>query len=439
MLCLERGATFCGAWRRLQDAQAWSKIEAESHRDNKRFQYQKAGEMGLEPNALAAHLVATAHEAGFDVVGIAPVTPAATFDRYQAWLEKGYHGEMGYLSRPDAVAKRRDPALILPGVQSVISVGANYHTYPLPAELREDRSRGIIASYAWGDDYHCMLMARLSRLTEILAREFGTRVAYTAHLDTGPILERDLAARCGLGFIGKNTNLIQPGFGSWLFLGELLVAVILPQTVSVRSERGNGLARGAWGACGQCTRCLEACPTGALVAPYMLDARRCVSYLTIELKGPIPLELRPLLANRIFGCDICQEVCPWNRRSARETTETACEPRVDSVAPRLLDLLDLDDEGFRRRFQGTAMLRAKRRGLLRNVCVGLGNWGEPTAVPSLVRCLADPEPLIRGHAAWALGRIGTQEATDALGRAQGDETDDWVRDEMRRACLQSWL
>jgi len=243
------------------------------------------------------------------------------------------------------------------------------------------------------------------------------------------LLEREIAACAGLGFVGKNTSLIHPRRGSWLFLGELLLPVEIPT---------DGLLGGTAplshkASCGRCTRCLDACPTNAFVAPYTLDARRCISYLTIELKGPIPRELRAMMGNRVFGCDVCQEVCPWNRRFARPTTEVAFLLQTGAVAPHLLDLIALDDQGFQRRFRGSPVKRAKRRGLLRNVAVALGNWGHPVAVPALARALNDAEPLIRGHAAWALGRIATGVARRALGKALTAETDDWVREELRLA------
>jgi len=223
--------------------------------------------------------------------------------------------------------------------------------------------------------------------------------------------------------VGKNTTLIRPRLGSWFFLGELLLAVELEPLVRAPAR----------GTCGQCTRCLDACPTGALVAPYTLDARLCISYLTIELKGPIPGELRPLMGNRIFGCDICQEVCPWNRRFARPTRETAFRPDLEIVAPRLLDLLALDDEGFRRHLSGSPIKRAKRRGLLRNAAVAAGNWGDPAAVPALAALLGDHEALIRGHAAWALGAVGTPAARRALAGRRPEEAEDWVRAEIDAA------
>ena len=246
-------------------------------------------------------------------------------------------------------------------------------------------------------------------------------VTYRAYVDTGPILERDLAVRGGLGFVGKNTNLIHPQLGSWLFLGELLLAVELPATKPNPDQ----------GTCGGCTRCLDACPTGALVAPYVLDARRCISYLTIELKGVIPRGLRPLLGNRIFGCDICQEVCPWNRRFARPTLEPAFQPRPDALAPHLLDLLSLDASDFRHRYRASPVRRAKRRGLLRNAAVAMGNWGDHSTVAPLTRALGDDEPLVRGHVAWALGRIACSQAQSVLAEALTIETDPWVREEIR--------
>lgn len=378
---------------------------------------------------LAERIEAQAHELGFDLAGIAPAGPMATALRYQAWLEAGYHGQMAFLARPEAVARRGDLARILPGVRSVATVGVNYHTIPLPAELRDDPSRGIMASYAWGEDYHDVLVPRLRELGAFVEAETSEPVVYRAYVDTGPLPEREIAARAGLGFVGKNTNLIHPRLGSWLFLGELLLTVeIVPG-----SAVGDLAQPPQKGACGRCTRCLDACPTRAFVAPYVLDARRCISYLTIELKGPIPRQLRPLMGNHVFGCDICQEVCPWNRRFARPAAEPAFRSRPGAMAPRLLDLITLDDEGFRQRFRGSAVKRAKRRGLLRNVAVALGNWGDPVAVPALARALNDTESLIRGHAAWALGRIATGEARRALKQALATETDEWVGDELRLA------
>jgi epoxyqueuosine reductase len=361
-----------------------------------------------------------ARRLGFDVVGIARASAATTIGQYEAWLASGYHAGMAYLARPDSVAKRRDPAGVLPGAQSVVTVGANYHTIPLPAGYRDDPARGVVASYAWGDDYHDVMLPRLRELGAFVEAETGGPVAHRAYVDTGPLLEREFAAQAGSGFFGKNTNLIDPRLGSWLFLGELLVTAAIPADDPPIRQ----------GTCGQCTRCLDACPTQALVAPYVLDARRCISYLTIELKGAIPRDLRPLMGNRIFGCDICQEVCPWNRRFAQPATEPAFQARETTIAPQLLDLMALDDEGFRQRFRASPVKRAKRRGLLRNVAVAMGNWSDEATVPALSRALEDAEPLIRGHAAWALGRIGGDAGQQALDRALRAEPDPWVREEL---------
>jgi epoxyqueuosine reductase len=423
----------------------------------------KAEQIGMRDGqeALEKRIAAHAHGLGFDLMAITPVALPAHVDRYHDWLDKGHHGGMAYLAHPEALARRADPKRILPGVRSVLAVAVNYHTRPLPPELRDDPERGVVASYAWGDDYHDLLMPRLDQLAAFIEAEMGEAFAYRSYVDTGPILERDLAARAGLGFVGKNTNLIHPCLGSWLFLGELLLAVELPPIVSERRIlngpcagevvgvsgfrsaeprsvlalriRGTAHHGRAAGTCAGCTRCLDACPTNALAAPYVLDARRCLSYLTIELKGPIPRDLRPLLGNRVFGCDICQEVCPWNRRFARPTSESGFQPRPGAIAPRLLDLMTLDDEGFRRRFQGSPVKRAKRRGLLRNVAVALGNGGDPAAIPALVAALHEPEPLIRGHAAWALGRFGRGEVRRTLEAALSVEEEEWVRGEIVRA------
>lgn len=332
---------------------------------------------------------------GFDLAGIAPAYPAPHLDLYRAWLSHGYHGEMGYLARPDRVERRKDPAKILPGARSILCVGLNYYPGPLPATIERDPSRGLISNYAWGADYHDLMLPRLEELAAFITAEAGRKVACRAYVDTGPVLERAYAVEAGLGFIGKNTSLIHPKMGSWLFLGVILLDIALEPAAEKVSA-----------SCGSCTRCLDACPTGALVAPYVLDARRCISYLTIELKGPIPRELRPLMGNRIYGCDVCQAVCPW-QRFAKPTSEALFRPgEPDRAAPLLLDLMALDEEEFHRRYEGAPIFRTGRGRLLRNVAVALGNWGDERAIPALALALADAEPLVREHAAWALDRIG---------------------------------
>ncbi len=375
---------------------------------------------------LADQITSRAHELGFDLVGIRPAHPLSNAGHFTNWLATGYHGEMAYLARPDAIAKRQDLSLTLPGVRSAVVVAINYYSIDPTPGLHPDPSQGIIARYAWGDDYHDLLVPRLRQLGAFIQAEASRPVAYRAYADTGPILERDLAVGAGLGFIGKNTSLIHPRLGSWLSLGELLLTLDLPPVAASSDSALDGT-------CGNCSRCLDNCPTAALVAPYIVDARRCISYLTIELKGPIPRELRPLVSNRIFGCDICQQVCPWNRRFAQPTGEAAFRPRPGLVAPELLDLMTLDDAGFRARFARSPVERAKRRGLLRNVAVALGNWGDPAAIPALSNALRDPEPLIRGHAAWALGRIAAPEARRHLEQALATEPDEWVREELTNA------
>jgi epoxyqueuosine reductase len=380
----------------------------------------------------AEQIAAKAHQLGFDLFGWTTTT-SYPLERYHSWLEEGYQGAMGYLARPDAVAKRADLTQVLPEVSTVFTVGCNYHTQPLPAALANDPARGILSSYAWGDDYHDILLPRLRELGDFVEETSGQVLDSRAYVDTGPLLERTIAARAGNGFIGKNTNLIHPRWGSWLFLGELLLAGPLEGVSPAPAEELAPL-----GTCGRCTRCLDACPTGALVAPHILDARLCISYLTIELKGAIPHRLRPLVGNRIFGCDVCQEVCPWNKRFARLSQDPAFQPRPGNIAPQLLELMALDDEAFRQRFQASPVKRAKRRGLLRNVAVALGNWGNRAAVPELTRALHDAEPLVRGHAAWALGRIGTDDAQAALVAALAREADEGVWTELEQALDSQW-
>jgi epoxyqueuosine reductase len=274
---------------------------------------------------------------------------------------------------------------------------------------------------------------KLESLALFLASEAGQSVAWRAFVDSGPIIERALAARAGMGFVGNNTCLIGYRLGSWLLLGELFLAIDLPPSSSFLGQPQPTSPGAPRVTCGHCTRCLEACPTGALVAPHILDARRCISYLTIELKGPVPRELRPLLGNRVFGCDICQEVCPWNKRFSRPTSEPAFTPVGDSAAPPLLELLALDEAAFAQRFRNSPVARAKRRGLLRNVAIAVGNWGDPGTLPFLVRALHDAEPLVRGHVAWALGRLATPRARQALESALDSESDPMVTTEAQLA------
>jgi epoxyqueuosine reductase len=366
-----------------------------------------------------------AYELGFDLIGVAPAKRAPHADAYASWVESGFAATMGYMTRD--VARRQDPRQIVPGACSVIVVGLSYFVANPPADLWNDPSRGRIARYAWGVDYHEVMTPRLRQLAEFIAGETRREVQSRLYVDTGPVLERDFAAEAGLGFIGKNTCLINPMIGSFLFLGEILVDLELDfdepasgsgASIGFEARRGPATKEGRdyhlepsptsarrVGTCAACTRCLEACPTRAFPAPYILNSNRCISYLTIELKDSIPLDLRPLIGNWIFGCDVCQSVCPWPRRFSRPTRWEFLDNDPERVAPRLLDLISLSDDEFRARFRQTPLWRAKRRGLLRNVAVALGNWGDPQAIPALRHALTDHEPIIRQHAAWALAQI----------------------------------
>ncbi|MGH7546314.1 MAG: tRNA epoxyqueuosine(34) reductase QueG [Gemmatimonadota bacterium] len=364
---------------------------------------------------LTARLKQRAEHLGFDLVGVTSADPPPHADHYREWLARGYGGEMSYLAREDAVRRRVEPRGVLPNARSVLAVALNYHLDddgPV-----DDPARAVFARYARGDDYHAVFEEKLGALAAFLEESGGRAKCY---VDYGPVLERDLAQRAGLGWIGKNTVLIHPEIGSYLFLGEIFTDLALEPDPPFTADR-----------CGTCTRCIEACPTGAIRGPRELDARLCISYLTIELHGPIPRELRALIGNRVFGCDICQEVCPWNRY-VPETSEERFKPR-EVPGPELVELMGLTEEAFERRFAGSAITRAKRGGLLRNVAVALGNWGSDEAVPALRRALDDADPLVRGHAAWALGRIGAAEAWGALALRLRVENDDWVQEELAEA------
>jgi epoxyqueuosine reductase len=365
-----------------------------------------------------------AYELGFDLIGVAPAKRAPHADAYASWVESGYAATMGYMAR--GLARRQDPRQVVPGARSVMVVGLSYFVANPPADLWNDPSRGRIARYAWGVDYHEVMAPRLRQLAGFIASETRREVRSRLYVDTGPVLERDFAAEAGLGFVGKNTCLINPTMGSFLFLGEILVDLELDYdepafdsgaSIGFKARRRPATSGGKddletypisarrVGTCGACSRCLEACPTRAFPAPYILDSNRCISYLTIELKGSISLDLRPLIGNWVFGCDVCQSVCPWPRRFSQPARLKFLNYDPERVAPKLLDLISLSDDEFRARFRQTPIWRAKRRGLLRNVAVALGNWGDPQAIPALRRALTDHEPIIREHAAWALAQI----------------------------------
>jgi epoxyqueuosine reductase len=321
-------------------------------------------------------------------VGFASAEPHEHRARAAAWIAEGRHGTMRWMARQ--TERRGDPSSLLPGAKTVISVAATYYRGDWPAP--DGAPRGAVARYAWGRDYHKRMKRRLVRLGRTLPA-LVPGAGWTTAVDARPFLDRAFAERAGVGWIGKNTNLIRKRAGSWCFLGAIVTDIALPPDAPARNY------------CGTCVRCISACPTGAITAPYRLDARRCISYLTIEHDGPIPLEMRPLIGTRIFGCDDCQEVCPWNRFAVPSADPDFAE-RPDQQAPELIPLLGLDGPAFRKRFEGTALLRAGRDRFVRNVAVALGNAGDPRAIPALERAAAhDTNPHVREHAAWALARL----------------------------------
>ncbi|MBI4544784.1 MAG: tRNA epoxyqueuosine(34) reductase QueG [Gemmatimonadetes bacterium] len=430
--------------------------------------------------SLTARLKKQAKRLGFDLAGIAPLHQSDHAAFLQQWLAAGRNGQMAYLARPDAVARRLDPRRAWPELRSALVVGLNYYPDDRAAQGEEpERQRGdtetragdaasygIVARYSRGRDYHKVLKQKLLALLAWLEGEVGRELpAARAYVDTGPVLERELARRAGLGWFGRNTMLIHPRRGSYFFLGTLLLELELEPDAPFEADH-----------CGRCNACVEACPTGALLgrdaagAP-VIDARRCISYLTIELRGPIPRELRPLVGDRIFGCDICQEACPFNgpkfvkltrepelrASSGSETDRDRGRDRGRRVptvgtgsgtvagtgqgrfqvpgtdGPRLVELMAMSQAEWEDYSRGSAFRRAKRAGFLRNVAVALGNWGSPEAVPVLVKALQDEEPLVRGHAVWALGRIRSPGALRALQQLRSVERDGLVLEELQSA------
>ncbi len=363
-----------------------------------------------------------ARRLGFHLVGVTlPVAPPH-YTTYEGWITAGLHGEMAYLETDQNRARRADPRQILPTCASILVLGIRYPP-PQDHETPSDppTPRGRLANYAWSDDYHNVLPPLLKSLVQFIEAQVGP-VPNRYYTDTGPILERDLAQHAGLGWIGKNTCLIHPRQGSYFLLAEILLGLPLDPDPPFTTDH-----------CGTCTRCLDACPTQCILPNRTLDATRCISYLTIELKGPIPLDLRPQMGNWVFGCDICQEVCPWNVRFAAPVDVSVFPPRPEIPVPDLCAELHLTPERFNQKFKGSPVKRAKRRGYLRNVAVALGNAGDPSALPALIHSLHDPEPLIRAHAAWALGQIGGEEAAQALITAAQTDLSPDVRAEISLA------
>lgn len=348
-------------------------------------------------------------ELGFALCGITTPDPPPHFAIFQAWLESGRQGGMAYLESARARSARGQPQKLLASCRSILVLAA---PYPAPSPPRPDPMAGRLASYAQGNDYHDVLLPKLKALVGFVEEQLGRTLDFRAYTDSGPILERDLAQRAGLGWIGKNTLLIHPQYGSFFFLAEILIDLLLPPDEPFEADR-----------CGTCTRCLQACPTQCILPDRTLDARRCLSYLTIEWKGPLPAELREPLGNWVFGCDVCQEVCPWNQRAQSPSPDAHFLPRGHFPITDLARELALDEIQAAERFRGSPLRRTQREGYRRNVAVALGNSRQPAAVPALSQALRDPLPLIRQHAAWALGRIASAHAQQALAQALPEEGD----------------
>src|SRR5690349_3057093 len=349
-----------------------------------------------------AQIVTLARESGFDLCRFARADAPEHALQFREWLDRGEGGEMNYLARN--AKKRCDPQQVLPKAKTVIVLALNYFqgkgvdpveagvspAKPLSAaDTAATTVTGRIARYAWGVDYHQLIEKKLAMLDDFLRRYGGAQKCY---VDSGPMLERDHAAAAGVGWHGKSTMLLNRELGTWFFLAEILTTLEFAPDPPQKNY------------CGRCTRCIDACPTGAITAPHQVDARLCISYLTIELKASIPVELRSLIGDRIYGCDDCLDACPWNR-FARASRETAFAMRPEIAAMKLRDYLSLDEEKFRRLFRNSPIKRTKRRGLLRNVCVALGNVGTKDDLPALEKAVAEAEPLIAEHAQWAIGRI----------------------------------
>jgi epoxyqueuosine reductase len=358
---------------------------------------------------------AAARRLGFELCGFAPLGSPPHADFVRRWLDDGNAAGMDYIGR--GLEKRLDPRLIMPAVRSVITVGYRYLPPPKPTVEWRQQLRGRIAAYALGPDYHDTVAETLRRLAAYVSELPGGAIS-RVYVDTGPILEREWAAAGGLGWFGRNTNLLHPAHGSWFFLGEILSSLEFTPEPALPDR------------CGTCTRCLALCPTEALRPGFLLDARLCISYLTIEHRGAIPPSLRPRMENWIFGCDVCQEVCPWNERLARRDGV----PDSQALTPYLPELLLLSEDEFRGRFRGSAFRRARREGLARNVAVALGNTGNPAAVQALSQALQnDASALVRAHAAWALGVIQDRSARRALESARSGEPHRAVRCEITAA------
>lgn len=410
-----------------------------------------------------------AEQLGFDYCKILPISQSVHIDFFKKWIESGRAGDMKYLERN--IDKRENPKLLSDddSYNSIIVLGVNYFQFQLSKEILNDPSRGIIASYAWGDDYHEIIRPLLYELDGFICSITGRKKMGKCLVDTGPVLERSWAHTSGLGFIGKNCCVINPSDGSWMFLSTILIPEVLEYDEKIKNIFEKNISAedilagieksdliGKWnlvvreksqpGTCGKCTRCMNACPTNAFIGPFHLNPLRCISYWTIESKDYIPKELRNLFGNRIFGCDICQEVCPWNSNlEPRTPSLKQLTAYTNRTAPQLIEGFNknnpywLDQDAFSLHFSKSPVKRAKRIGMLRNVCIALGNWANPYTVDQLAIALSDIDPLPRGHAAWALGQIlrkhNSESAMKLLMKRVEVEDDNEVRKELSEALM----
>ena len=364
-------------------------------------------------------LKAQALALGFDAVGVAKVAPLAALARYEAWLAAGRHGDMRWLANAKHRERRAEPARLVPGIRSVLCVAL---CHPPTVDAARDARLGRIARYAAGEDYHRVMKDKLGALERWIRTELFPGSGSLWYSDTGAILERGWAEQAGLGWVGKHSGLLSQALGSWFVLGEVLMDRELDADVPLAREH-----------CGTCVRCIDACPTRAIVAPYQVDARRCISYLTIELRGAIPRELRPLVGEWIFGCDLCLDACPWNRFAPQAREARLHARNLDGWT--LAGFLALDETAFRNLFAASPIRRADREGFVRNVCVALGNRADGESVPALARTLErDPSPIVRAHAAWALGRIAAVAADPAARAAAGAGAGAAARAALERAA-----
>ena len=367
-----------------------------------------------EKREALANLKSFAESLGFDGFGVTSPQLGIAEKRFVHWLDAGYDGEMSYIKRGED--KRKNPDLVLKGVRSILCFRTNYFTIEKDMSYVGQRDNADISIYALNRDYHDTITTRLRQMEKKIHREIeGCRTK--VYVDTGPILEKPLAQQAGLGWIGKHTNLLTQGAGSWYFLSEILTDADLP------------LSQPAEDNCGTCRNCIDICPTNAIIAPYVLDSRRCISYLTIELKGVIPVEYRKAIGNRVYGCDDCQIVCPWNSYAVK-TDNPDFKQKQDMI--KLIDLIQMNQKMFSKRFKGSPIKRIKRRGLLRNVAIALGNSGNQQAIPVLIKVLDDEEPLIRAHVVWALGELSGIEVLSVISEKLKNETEAIVLEELER-------